>query len=93
MKPAEKAPEVARPAEPAPLIVDELAGGIIPNRRDADGDGVKRACGRCEFFQAPTSDRKMVERVGSVWRGNCLLNPVTIPKTPEDWCGQFVEKD
>jgi hypothetical protein len=46
------------------------------------------ACRSCEHFGAPTSDQAKIEKVGGTWRGDCLLNPVTLKKSPDDRCGQ-----
>lgn len=48
----------------------------------------RHACSGCDHFSAPTSDRKQMEKVGGTWRGDCLLQPVAVKKTPDDRCGQ-----
>ncbi len=46
------------------------------------------ACRDCDHFSAPSSDRKKIEAVGGVWKGDCVLQPVAIKKSPDDRCGQ-----
>lgn len=56
------------------LELVEIAGPAMPS------------CASCGFFRAPSSDRAKIEKVGGVWRGDCLLEPKPVNKTPEEFC-------
>lgn len=67
---------MAKPAA-AELVAAEPVAEIVP-----------LACRSCDHFAAPTSDREKVEKVGGVWKGDCVLQPTVLKKSPDDRCGQ-----
>lgn len=68
----------------AKTLGDELVEIEEPARPDPS----KPRCASCAYFAPPTTNRAQVEKMGGMWRGDCQLHPVPVPKRPDDACGQ-----
>lgn len=69
-------------------LQDRLASGDRAGGARDETVKPRRAhtCANCAFFDAPSGDREKILKIGGAWRGDCLLSPTAVKKTPEEFC-------